>query len=281
MSNTSHTGQAASISTEATEDPGRPSQRRAPGATGGVQSVDRAVRVLKILAAGDAGVTEVAEQIGVHKSTAFRLLAALEEHDLVRQAQARGHYELGFGIQRLASSVSGQLDLVREARLPMEDLADALGETVNIAVLRETYAVNMSQAISRSAVAAHNWTGELTPRHATASGKMLMAVLPEQDRGQYLHDLEAYTPQTLTDPAVLAKQLREIATRGWADTHDELEIGLHAIAAPVRDHTDAVVAALSVSGPTYRFGDDRLPEILDRLMSAAGAVSTRLGHFGG
>ncbi|TWP35486.1 IclR family transcriptional regulator [Leekyejoonella antrihumi] len=281
MSNESHAKGAASAGKDPTEDTRRSSQGRESGTTGGVQSVDRAVRVLKILAAGDAGVTEVAEQLGVHKSTAFRLLAALEEHDLVRQAQARGHYALGFGIQRLASSVSGQIDLVREARSPMEDLAEALGETVNIAVLRETYAVNMSQAISRSAVAAHNWTGELTPRHATASGKMLLAALREQDRGPYLHDLEAYTPQTLTDPQVLAKQLREIAARGWAETHDELEIGLHAVAVPVRDHTDTVVAALSVSGPTYRFGEDRFPEILSQTIEAAQVVSTRLGHFGG
>ena len=85
--------------------------------TGGVQSVDRAISVLEILAQrGEAGVSEVAADIGVHKSTAFRLLAALEERELVEQTQERGKYRLGFGILRLASAVPGQLDVTQQAR---------------------------------------------------------------------------------------------------------------------------------------------------------------------
>ena len=84
---------------------------------GGVQSVDRAISVLEILAQrGEAGVSEVAADIGVHKSTAFRLLAALEERELVEQTQDRGKYRLGFGILRLASAVPGQLDVTQQAR---------------------------------------------------------------------------------------------------------------------------------------------------------------------
>ena len=102
---------------------------------GGVQSVDRAVSVLEILAQrGEAGVSEVAADIGVHKSTAFRLLAALEERELVEQTQERGKYRLGFGILRLASAVPGRLDVTQQARSGRQQLAAQLGETVNIAV---------------------------------------------------------------------------------------------------------------------------------------------------
>src|SRR5439155_5474611 len=141
---------------------------------GGVQSVDRAISVLEILAQrGEAGVSEVAAEIDVHKSTAFRLLAALEERELVEQTQDRGKYRLGFGILRLASAVPGQLDVTHQSRAVCEQLASQVGETVNIAVRRSHFVVNIDQARGPSAVATHNWVAELTPLHATSSGKVL------------------------------------------------------------------------------------------------------------
>ena len=135
---------------------------------GGVQSVDRAVSVLlEILARlGEAGVTDLATDIGVHKSTVSRLLTALEEHELVEQAHERGKYRLGFGILRLANAVSGQLDITQQGREICERLAIEVGETVNIAVLRSHYVVNVDQARGPTSVGSHNWVGELTPLHA-------------------------------------------------------------------------------------------------------------------
>src|SRR5262245_40771747 len=110
--------------------------------SGGVQSVDRAVSVLEILAReGNAGVSEVAAEIGVHKSTAFRLLAALEERDLVEQNSERGKYQLGFGVLRLANAIPARLDLVRQAGPVLDDLAHRVDETINLAVVRENYSV--------------------------------------------------------------------------------------------------------------------------------------------
>src|SRR5919106_3669119 len=114
--------------------------RRGGEGAGGVQSVDRAITVLEILAReGNAGVSEVAAEIGVHKSTAFRLLAALEERDLVEQNTERGKYQLGFGVLRLASAIPGHLDMVRQARPVVDDLAQRVDETINLAVVRENY----------------------------------------------------------------------------------------------------------------------------------------------
>ena len=153
-------------------------------AGGGVQSVDRALLALEILARrGEAGVTELAADIGVHKSTAFRLLAALEERELVEQAHDRGKYRLGLGILRLANAVSGRLAVTQQGREICERLAAAIGETVNIAVLRSHYAVNVDQARGPSAVGTHNWVGELTPLHATSSGKILLAYMADRRRG--------------------------------------------------------------------------------------------------
>ena len=117
----------------------------------GVQAVGRAITILEILAReGSAGVSEVATEIGVHKSTAFRMLAALEERDLVEQNTERGKYELGFGILRLASSIPGRLDLVRQSQPLLDALAAEVGETINIAVVREHYAVSVQQALTWS-----------------------------------------------------------------------------------------------------------------------------------
>jgi len=147
----------------------------AAGSPTGVQSVDRAISVLEILARqGEAGVSEVATEIEVHKSTAFRLLNALESRGLVEQAEDRGKYRLGFGIVRLAGAVSGGMDVTRHSRPVCERLARELGETVNIAVAESHHVVNLDQVRGTPAVTAHNWVGRLTPLHATSSGKVLL-----------------------------------------------------------------------------------------------------------
>src|SRR5258708_18338279 len=203
---------------------------------GGVQSVDRAVSVLEILAQrGEAGVSEVAADIGVHKSTAFRLLAALEERELVEQTQDRGKYRLGFGILRLASAVPGQLDVTQQARAGCEQLAAQLGETVNIAVRRSDFVVNIDPARAPSAVATHNWVGELTPLHATSSGKILLAYMTPEDRRKLLasNGLARLTAHTITSERELEAQLKAAPPDGYAFSFQELDQGLTPVSAPV------------------------------------------------
>ena len=249
---------------------------------GGVQSVDRAVSVLEILAQrGEAGVSEVAADIGVHKSTAFRLLAALEERELVEQTQDRGKYRLGFGILRLASAVPGQLDVTHQSRAICEQLAAELGETVNIAVRRSHFVVNIDQVRGPSAVATHNWVGELTPLHATSSGKVLLAYMTPEQRREVLTSsgLARLTAHTITSQQELEGQVEATARDGYAISVEELEDGLNAVAAPIRDHTSGVIAALSVSGPVYRFTEERMREVVPDIVAAAAAISQRMGHL--
>jgi DNA-binding IclR family transcriptional regulator len=250
-----------------------------PGAAP-VQSVDRALSILEILARrGNAGVTEIGKELGVHKSTAFRLLAVLESHGFVEQSEDRGSYRLGFGIVRLAGSITAQLDLTRQGRAACERLAADLGDTVNIAILDERRAVNISQSRGAAAVASHNWIGQQTPLHATSSGKVLLAFGPADVRAAVLaHALERFTDATVTDPAVLAGELDRIVRAGWASTAQEYEIGLNAVAAPVRDADGTVVAALSVSGPAYRLAAESFPAIAKRVVEAADEVSAQMGY---
>jgi len=245
--------------------------------------VDRALIALEILAhRGEAGVTELAADIGVHKSTAFRLLGALEEHELVEQTHERGKYRLGFGILRLAGAVSGRLDVTQQGREICQRLAAEVGETVNIAVLRSHYAVNVDQARGPSAIGTHNWVGELTPLHATSSGKVLLAYLPAEARRNLLAtaDLKRFTERTVTSVEDLEIQFSAILRDGYVVSVEELEHGLNAVAAPIRDHMGAVVAALSVSGPGYRLTELRTAEVAPAVMAAAAAIGRRMGYQG-
>jgi DNA-binding IclR family transcriptional regulator len=257
--------------------------RESSESSGGVQSVDRAVSVLEILAReGSAGVSEVAAEIGVHKSTAFRLLAALEERDLVEQNTERGKYQLGFGVLRLASAIPARLDIVRQAQPVLDDLAQHLDETVNVAVVREHYAVHVQQALGSAAVATQNWVGQLTPLHATSSGKILLSYMSEAQLAETLDaaGLQAYTEHTLTSREALLEQLAQVRAEGFATSFEEFETGLNAAAVPVRDHTGAVVGSVSASGPAYRFDKARIESVAADLKAAGDRISQRMGWLG-
>ncbi len=250
---------------------------------GGVQSVDRAIQVLEILARlGEAGVTEVAADVGVHKSTASRLLSALEEREMVEQSQERGKYRLGFGVLRLASAVPGQLDVTHQSREVSERLAADLGETVNVAVLRSHFAVNVDQAKGPAAVSTQDWLGELTPLHATSSGKVLMAYLPEDARHALLEEagLQRFTKRTVTSVDEVDRELELVVANGFAVAIEEFEEGLNAVAAPIRDHLGDVIAAISISGPVYRLNEAKARESAAAVISAAAEISWRMGYHG-
>jgi DNA-binding IclR family transcriptional regulator len=246
-----------------------------------VQSVDRALSVLEILAAnGEAGVTEVAAELGVHKSTAFRLVAVLESRGFVEQLADRGKYRLGFGVVRLAGAAAAQLDIAQEGRPICEALAADLQETVNIALLDADRAVNVSQVRGPAALSTHNWVGQGTPLHATSSGKVLLAHASHAVRKTVLsRELPRFTAATITDPEALQAQLDGILDRGWGSTVEEFEVGLNAVAAPVRNADGAVVAALSVSGPSFRMDAEGFPRVAGRLVAGADELSRRLGYF--
>ncbi|GGO98907.1 IclR family transcriptional regulator [Wenjunlia tyrosinilytica] len=260
-----------------------PEVETAGAPAGGVQSVDRAISVLEILAQrGEAGVSEVAGEIDVHKSTAFRLLGALEARGLVEQAGERGKYRLGFGIVRLAGAVTGRIDVTQQSRAVCERLAEELGETVNVAVLEAHYAINLYQVRGPAAVTAHNWVGQLTPLHATSSGKVLLAHLPASRRAELLAEagLERLTPRTITSKAELEKNLALARERGYATTSEEYEAGLNAMAAPIHSRDGETVAALTASGPAYRFTEERMAELAPMLLKGAQEISVRMGYLG-
>jgi len=248
---------------------------------GTVQSVDRAITILETMArVGDAGVSEVARELGVHKSTAFRLLATLAARGLVEQSEDRGKYRIGLGLVRIAGTSAARTDVVQAAREVGKQLAAETGETVNVAVLRDDAALYLDQIAGAAGLQPHNWVGLRIPLHATSDGKVLLAFLAPQDVDELLPHLEAHTERTITRRSTLHRELAETRQRGYAVAIDELEEGLTAVAAPIRDVHGDVVASLSISGSTYRITADTLAEVVEPLVHAAEEASLAMGWPG-
>jgi DNA-binding IclR family transcriptional regulator len=246
-----------------------------------VQSVDRAISVLEILARnGEAGITEISVELGVHKSTASRLVSVLESRGLVEQLGERGKYAIGFGIVRLAGAATARMDIAKLGQHSCQSLAESLGETVNIAVADNGVAINVSQAKGASAITTQNWTGQRTPLHATSSGKVLLAYMGDTERRRLLRrKLEQYTPRTTVEPGDLTLELDRIAEEGYAVCFEEFELGMHAVAVPIHGPGGEVIAAMSASGPSYRLSKQRVRQIVRPMTEAAEELSSQLGYF--
>jgi IclR family transcriptional regulator, acetate operon repressor len=245
-----------------------------------IQSVDRAITILEILAAeGPLAGADVARALGVHRSTALRLLGTLERRGLVERDTRTAKYQLGLRLPQLASLVSGDFDLRNLARPVCDSLAEALGETVTLDVLEGDEIVPIEQANGSSSVVSVNWLGRRTPVHCTASGKVILAfaAVPVRERA-LAKPLERRTARTVVDRNELEAQLTTARESGFARTYEELETGLNAIAAPVLAGDGKVVAAVDVSGPAHRLREGGRPELIRLTREAAADLSRRLGY---
>ncbi|GAB2450530.1 IclR family transcriptional regulator [Nocardioides hungaricus] len=245
-----------------------------------VQSVHRAISILQVIARrGTAGVTEISQELAIHKSTTSRLIGTLEARGLVEQTSHRGSYRLSYGIVQLAEGIARKHDLTVTSRMVCTALADAVGDTVNVAVHEGRSVVTIDQVIGSSQVTSVNWVGRHQSLHATSAGKVFLAHLPPAELQTYLDDeMERLTEFTVVDPAELEKELALVRQRGYAQTVDEQEIGLAAVAAPVRALDGRVIATLIVSGPTFRITDATIPEIARQVMTSAAEISERNGY---
>jgi DNA-binding IclR family transcriptional regulator len=229
------------------------------------QSAERVLALLKSFddSRMELGVAEIARALGVHKSTASRLAAALERAGFLSRSGRR--YRLGVEVIRLGTLALRSFDLVATMQPAMEKLSQRTGETVNLAVPDGADVLNVAEVPSTYILSASGgWIGRRTRPHAAANGKVLLAygALPQPTA------LECYTPQTITSLDTLADQLAEVRRNGYATAVAELEEGLVAVAAPVFDPAGDCVAALSISGPEYRMRSQTL-DGLGRLCASA------------
>ncbi len=245
---------------------------REPMANGAeLQSVSRALRALELIAdAGELGVSELGRRLGVHKATASRLISTLAERGLVERDATSERYRLGLGLVRLAGAAIAGLDLVRAGHPVLEELAERTHETVNLGVISAGEVVYVDQVTGAQSVVVVSWVGRRTPLHCTSNGKVLLAWLDADTLDAVISEpLAKLTDATIVDPDVLRAQLQEVRARGYAQTMEELEEGLNAVAAPIRQADDRVIAALSVSGPAFRMGPADVPRLARQVVEAA------------
>jgi IclR family acetate operon transcriptional repressor len=245
-----------------------------------VRSVDRAAALLLALgeSQGEAGVTELARRLGLHKSTASRLLATLQKRGLVEQDDETGKYRLGVVIIRLAERAEKTLDLRGIAMPELERLARLTHETTGLGVLNGDSLLTVAQADGPNLIAVGDWTGRAVPLHCVASGKVLLAALAEREVLRIVRrGLMSFTERTVVELEPLLEELARIRRRGYATALGEYEIGLNAVAAPVHDARGAVVAAVDIWGPAFRLTPRRIPELAAQARDAAAAISVRLG----
>lgn len=230
---------------------------------------------------GPSSLTEVANGVDIYKSTAHRLLTTLRDERLIDQDAATAKYRLGFGLAVLASSVTADLDILGCSRLVCERLSEQTRETVTISVLEGEEVVSIHQAVSTSSFMNVDWRGKHTPVHATAAGKIFMAYMPEEQRRSILKQpLERFTEHTVVDLAILQDQLRSVHSKGYAYTTEELEIGLNVVGAPIRFSEGPITAAVTVSGPAFRFPSNSIHETGELVKQAAAEISQCLGFRG-
>jgi IclR family acetate operon transcriptional repressor len=247
------------------------------------RSVARAISILQAFDETrlELGVTEISQVTGIDKSTVYRLLSDLQQGGLIEQDPDTTKYCLGFGLVRLAGLALHGLDLPRVARPHLREMARLSRETVNLSVMTDDdVIINIDGVVSPRMVRNVGWIGREMPLHAVSGGKVMLAYLPGERVDQILaRGLEAYTERTVTDPARLREEMEQIRQMGYGTAEEELEVGLSAVAAPIRNHEGEVVAAISVSGPSFRLPGDRLVELGVGARRMADTISVKMGYL--
>lgn len=248
-----------------------------------IQSIQRAVAILRSFteAEPELGVTTLSRRLDLHKSTVSRILSTLQQEDLVFQNPETGKYSLGLGLVGLAGVALGQLNVRGMAQPYLNQLAQVSQETINVTVLEGGECVNIERVASPQPLRYVGWIGRRTPLHCTAAGKLFLAHMTPAARDAILpHPLVKYTEKTIVEPRALEQSLAIVCRQGYATVHEEFEEGFSALAAPVLNYAGQAIAAISISGPTFRMGPERIEAFIDPLLQTTRRLSAELGHRG-
>lgn len=248
-----------------------------------VRAIERALQILESFddEHRSRGVSEIAEAVGLHKATTHRLITTLANHGYLERVPGDQQYRLGMQLATLGLSILRGMDLRREAEPYVNAVVDRCEETCDISVPDRGEALIIEVIRSRQALAMMTSVGQRLPLHATAGGKVFLAFLPEAEREAILaRPLTRYTAKTITDPEALRREARQFVEQGYTFDDEEFEVGVRAVAAPIRDASSQVVAVISMPGPVARITQERIPEIAREMMGTAEAISRRLGWRG-
>jgi DNA-binding IclR family transcriptional regulator len=246
-----------------------------------MKSISHATKVLLHIADASKplGVTEVAKQLGVHKSSASRILATLHKVHFVERDPETGRYLLGLGILSLAGTVLARYQLSSNARREIEILAATTGATITVSGWNGREAVNLDQIVGPRAVTTVSPPGRLNPPHCTATGKVFLAHADQQTIQAVLaQPLRKYTERTITDRKVLRKALDTVRRQGFALNDREFINDVTALAAPIFSAQGSIAYVIAITIPSFRFQRDRQNELKRALLSTAHNLSVLQGN---
>ncbi len=245
-----------------------------------VRAVDRALAILLCFTPSDGGLTltQIAERVEIHKSTAHRLLATLEAKRFVHRDKTTGLYRPGVQLVELASLVLRDMDLQHWAEPYLQSLATECGETVDLAALDGTDVVYLQVIDSPQRIKIAAAVGQRLPAHCTATGKAFLAHLPPTQVTAMLGtELRRFTKNTVASIPDLRRELQTIRQRGFAMSEQEFEPDINALAAPILDAHEFPVAVVAVVGPSFRLTRERMLALGPALRATTQAIAREAG----
>lgn len=245
-----------------------------------IQSLDRAIVILKALASGEGmSLSELAAAAGQAPATVYRVLSTFEGHGVVEFQPAQQLWNIGPEAFRIGSAFLMRTSLVEQARAVMRDLMAETGETANLAIADGAQVVFLSQVETHEPIRAFFRPGTRGPIHASGIGKALLAYAAPDRIERLVHEagLPAFTAQTIIDRAALMEALAAIRTQGWAMDDEERTDGMRCIAAPIFNEFREAIAGVSISGPTVRVARDRAAALGTQVRGAADRITRAIG----
>lgn len=245
-----------------------------------VRAVERALDILLCFTREEPtrSLTQIAEAVGMSKTTVHRLLATLENRRFITRDKATGLYRLGFRFIEMASLVLQDVELHRWAQPYLRRLAAEFGETVDLSILDGSHVIYLEVIESAQRLKLAAAVGQRLPAFCTASGKILLAYLPEEQVRKVLgENMTEYTSRTTVSIPELLSELRVTAERGYAISEQEYEEGINAVAAPIFDADHHPIASIAIVGPSFRLTKERLPELGESISKMTQVISNEVG----
>jgi len=249
-----------------------------------IQTLDRALKIIELLALhGEGfGVTEIGQQVNLHKSTVHRLLSYLVAQGYIEKDADRPIYTLGLKFIELASLRLNQVELKTEAGPHLRRLTTTLGQPVHLAILSDTEAVYIEKLEPQAHLRMYSQIGKRVPLYCSALGKCLVGDLsgPELEALALRLNYTAFTPKTKTTPEGFVAEVIEARKNGFAMDDEEHEVGISCLGAPIRDFTGKIVAAVSATGAPSIIRPEPEAKVSALVREVALTISRRLGYLG-
>ncbi len=245
------------------------------------QSLERGLASLLFLASRKSvGVTELAKELCINKSTAFRILETLQRYNMAEKSKETSKYKLGPAILKLSQQLYKNLNIISAARPLMSAYSQEIGEAVHLCILSNDSAVIIEQIMTDSRITVNAKVGKREPLHASSVGKCLWAYSDTEVSEKLFSTLtfERFTDNTITDPDAMRIELAKIRANGYAVDDLELSEEIRCVAAPVFNHNGEAQYAIGISGPAYRLKEQRLLAVASGLKNVAMKISEQLGY---